>query len=218
MGDLEEQSAASGAAAPSGGSGTRSRHQFALPGAPWIGIGLAVVTVAALGWGLLTPAGNAVNHGRAAGTPTVALTPAPFVGHVAPDVTFLDLANNRVALSSLRGDVVVLNFWYTACDPCRYEMPILERVYHADKAQRVVVVGVNITDDAQTISTYIGQLGIDYPVLRDLGQRAVIAFQITSTPTSIILDRHGVVRARAVGAFTDTASLNRLISPWLSQV
>lgn len=183
--------------------------------ARWAWAALAVITVAAIGWGLLTPAAGTSTTAKS--TPTVSLTPGADVGHVAPNVTFLDLSNKPVNLASLRGDVVVLNFWYVACEPCQYEMPLLERVYHADQGQRVVVIGVNIADDAQTISTFVNRLGIDYPVLRDVGQRAVIAFRVTSTPTSIVLDRHGIIRARAVGAFTDSASLSRLISPWLSQ-
>lgn len=179
----------------------------------WIAVGLA--TVAAVTWGLLTPASGAPD--AAHGTPTVSLTPAPDVGHLAPDITLLDLSNKPVQVSSLRGDVVVLNFWYVACEPCQYEMPLLERVYHADQGKRVVVVGVNIADNAAEISSFVSQLGIDYPVLRDVGQRAVLAYRVTSTPTSIILDRHGIVRAREVGAFTDTAALNKLITPWLAQ-
>ena len=183
--------------------------------ARWAWIAVAVITLAAVTGGLLTPAAGTVRPGTA--TPTTSLTPAPDTGHLAPNVTLLDLSNKPVEVASLRGDVVVLNFWYVACEPCQYEMPLLERVYHADQGKRVVVVGVNVADDAATISSFVSRLGIDYPVLRDVGQRAVFAYRVTSTPTSIIIDRHGIVQAREVGAFTDTASLDKLIAPWLTQ-
>jgi cytochrome c biogenesis protein CcmG, thiol:disulfide interchange protein DsbE len=177
----------------------------------WLAVG--VITVAAITWGLLTPAAGA--PGAARGTPAVSLTPAPDVGHVAPNVSLLDLSNRQVDVASLHGDVVVLNFWYVACEPCQYEMPMLEKVYHADRGRHLVVVGVNVADDAQTISDFVSKLGIDYPVLRDVGQRAVFAYRVTNTPTSIIIDAQGVVRGREVGAFTDTASIDKLVNPWL---
>jgi cytochrome c biogenesis protein CcmG, thiol:disulfide interchange protein DsbE len=179
-----------------------------------VGISLALVTAATLAWALLSPAPASSTLPRARQTPD--LTPAPIVGRPAPDVTLLDLSNNQVRLSSLRGKIVVLNFWYVACEPCRYEMPIFERLYHADSGRGVVIVGVNIVDDAQTASSFVAQLGIDYPILRDRGQRAVLAYQITKTPTSFVIDRQGVIRAVLPGAITDSAALDAYLSPLLA--
>ena len=176
----------------------------------WIALG--ALTAAALGWGLLTPGAHPSSSAAPQSTP---LPPAPAVGHLAPNVALVDLTNRRVALASLRGKVVVLNFWYAACEPCRFEMPLLEHVYHADRARGVEVVGLNIADDAHTASAFVAQLGIDYPVLLDPDQHAVEAYKIVDTPTTFFVDRQGVVRGKYVGAFTDTATLNSYLAPLL---
>jgi peroxiredoxin len=176
-----------------------------------VGAVVAVATVAILLRALLTPAAPAP-HTRASGTPSTGIA----VGSVAPDVTLLDLTNKRVPLSSLRGSVVVLNFWYVACDPCRYEMPALQKIYDQEKGQGLVVVGVNIADDAQTISTFIQQLGISYPIYRDLGQRATLTYQLVATPSSFILDRHGVIRFKILGTL-DRNTLTQDTAPLLAE-
>jgi cytochrome c biogenesis protein CcmG, thiol:disulfide interchange protein DsbE len=180
----------------------------------WGGVGF--ITVAAIVWALLTPSAGPQQAEGGHGAPRQPLTVGPSVGHLAPKVTLLDLSNNHVALTSLSGKVVVLNFWYIACEPCRFEMPLFERVYHAEQGRGLVIVGVNIADDAQSISTFASQLGIDYPILRDQGHRAVLEYQVTATPMTFIIDRHGVIRARQVGPYTDTATLLAAVNPWLA--
>lgn len=180
----------------------------------WGGVG--VITVAAIIWALLTPNAGSQQAGGGHSASRQPLTVGPSVGYLAPNVTLLDLSNNHVALTSLSGKVVVLNFWYVACEPCRFEMPLFERVYHAEQGRGLAIVGVNIADDAQSISTFASQLGIDYPILRDQGHRAVLEYQVTATPMTFIIDRHGVIRARQVGPYTDTATLLAAVNPWLS--
>lgn len=174
---------------------------------------VAVASVVILLWALLSPAqGVPTSHGGPSATPG---SSAPRVGHYAPNVTLLDLHNQHVDIASLRGKVVVLNFWYAACAPCQIEMPTLERAYMAHQAQGYVVVGIDISDDAQTTSNFLNQLGITYPVLRDMGQRAVLAYKLTETPTSFFLDRQGVIRYKYVGPL-DNATLNQYTTALLT--
>jgi peroxiredoxin len=135
---------------------------------------------------------------------------------LAPDLKLLDLRNQRVPLSSLRGKVVILNFWYAACEPCVVEMPTLEAVYRAQLGKGLVVIGINTSDDAQTITDFLRRLGITYPILRDVGQRAVVAYAVIDTPTSFILDRRGVIRYKYAGPL-DRATLNQDIPPLLQE-
>ncbi len=166
---------------------------------------IVVVSAAVLLWTLLQPA---------PATSTTS-TPAPLVGHPAPDVTLLDLHNTHVSLSSLRGKVVLLNFWYVACPPCQTEMPALEQAYRDDQSRGLVVVGVDVSDDAQTISTFLTRLGITYPIWRDVGQRATLQFRLTDTPTSFFIDRQGVIRYKVVGPL-DAPTLSRDTAALLS--
>jgi cytochrome c biogenesis protein CcmG/thiol:disulfide interchange protein DsbE len=170
---------------------------------------VAVATLAILARALLTPAS----------TPTPTSQPgaaAPQVNHYAPNVTLLTLTDQKVNLSSYRGKVVLLNFWYVACEPCQYEMPALEKAYQTYGNQGFVVIGVDITDDTQTITDFTSRLGITYPVMLDLGQRAMITYQLVDTPTSFFIDRNGVIRAKTVGPL-DRAHLDQQISTLLKQ-
>jgi peroxiredoxin len=179
---------------------------------PWgiaISATLVVVTLALILKALLTPATT---------SPAGSQTPgpaAPLVGHYAPDVTLVDLSGNQVALSSLHGKVVILNFWYVACEPCRLEMPELERYYQAHLSEGLVVVGANIVDDAQTTRNFTNSIGVSYPVFRDPGQRAYATYQVNKTPSSFIIDRDGVIRKVIVGPL-DATALDQTAPPLLN--
>jgi peroxiredoxin len=178
---------------------------------PWATVVIAVLVVAMLALilkALLTPA--------AAG-PVSSQTPgpaAPLAGHYAPNATLVDLSGNQVTLSSLRGKVVILNFWYAACEPCRLEMPALERYYQAHKGEGFVVVGANIVDDAQTTKDFTKAIGVSYPVFRDPGQRAYNTYQVSKTPSSFIIDRDGVIRKVIIGPL-DISALDQTVRPLL---
>jgi peroxiredoxin len=178
---------------------------------PWAPVIVAVLVAATLALilkALLTPAaaGPASNQ-----TPGPA---APRAGHYAPNATLTDLSGNQVALSSLRGNIVILNFWYAACEPCRLEMPALESYYQAHKGAGFVVLGVNIADDAQTTQDFSRRIGVSYPLFRDPGLSAFTTYQVSKTPSSFIIDRGGVIRTVVAGPL-DTTTLDQTVSPLL---
>ena len=186
----------------------------ARPNAMRVGIAtlIALATVAVLVWGILTPAAPTR-------TPVLGAKPlpaAPLAGHLAPSLTLIDLNNHPVTLASLRGKIVILNFWYAACDPCRYEMPDFERVYHADQGRGVTILGANVVDDAATMRDFIRTIGIDYPVARDPTGQAAVSYQVVSTPTTFFIDRQGVIRYRYVGTIT-AATLNQYVTALLAE-
>jgi peroxiredoxin len=187
-------------------NGERAAMRFPWTGA--IAATLIVATLALMLKALLTPA---------ASSPTGMQTPgpaAPLVGHYAPEATLVDLSGNQVALSGLHGKVVLLNFWYAACDPCRLEMPTLERYYEAHEGEGFVVAGANIADDAPTTKRVADSMGISSLVFRDPDQRAYATFQVSKTPSSFIIDRTGVIREVIVGPL-DTSSLDQAVRPAL---
>lgn len=168
-----------------------------------------VASVAILGRALLTPAPP---------PPPLTATPAaaaPELGHYAPNITLTDLAGHPVQIAHWRGQIVVLNFWYVACQPCQLEMPALEREYLAEQGKGMVVVGINTADDTSTIDDFLHQLGITYPVVRDPDLRAVTTYKITDTPTTFILDRQGVIRYKHVGPI-DRTTLQQDVSALLA--
>lgn len=172
---------------------------------------LVIVTAGLLLKGLLTPA--TPSSATPGATPGAA---APVVGHYAPDVTLRDLSNNPVKLSSLKGKVVALNFWYAACEPCKFEMPALEHTYQQYQAQGFVVLGVDVVDDPATADTFVHALGVTYPVVRDVQLRAATIYRVTDTPSTFFIDRDGVIRYRVVGAL-DTNTLHTDVTALLTQ-
>ncbi len=172
---------------------------------------VVVVTVGLLLKGLLTQA--TPPNANPGATPGPA---APVVGHYAPDITLRDLSNNPVKLSSLKGKVVALNFWYAACEPCKLEMPALERAYQKYQAQGLVVVGVDIVDDPATADSFRQALGVTYPIVRDVDLRAATIYRLTDTPSTFFIDREGVIRYRVVGTL-DATTMSTDVTALLDQ-
>lgn len=123
----------------------------------------------------------------------------------APDFSVPDLSGKEVALSSLKGKVVLLNFWATWCPPCRAEMPAMENVYRELGDEEFDIVAISTRDARETRSKvvdYIAESGYTFPVLFDQTGTAVPPFYRTgSIPTSYIIDKEGKVVARLIGAY-----------------
>lgn len=162
----------------------------------WMSLGAVVVVAGLIAWGLLIarPAASTAGPGGA--------TLPDFygrAGQTAQNFTLKDLNNQSVALSQFRGKRVLVNFWYVNCPGCQEEMSALEQFYAQSQSQGVVVLGVDIVDDASTTAQYLLQLGITYPVVLDTQQHALDLYGVTSTPSSFLLDSQGIIRATISG-------------------
>jgi peroxiredoxin len=162
----------------------------------WVSAALAVVVAGLIGWGLFIsrPAAGPTSAGGAS-------LPDFYgrAGQEAPNFTLKDLANRSVALSDFRGKRVLVNFWYVACAGCQQEMAALEQFYADERDQGVVILGVNVVDDASTASQFLLQLGITYPVVLDTSQRTLDLYDVTSTPSSFLIDAQGTIRGSVSG-------------------
>jgi len=122
------------------------------------------------------------------------------VGSAAPawvDVT--PLAGAPAKLDSLRGKVVVLDFWASFCGPCRYMAPELSALSARYQAQGLAVVGMT-TDSPDVAASTRESWGIRYGIVTDQNGSTHAGYGITALPTIFIIDRKGVVRAVTVGA------------------
>ncbi len=94
-----------------------------------------------------------------------------FLGKPAPPRTLTDTHGREVTLADYRGKVVLLNFWYSACFPCRMETPDLVRLYQANRDRGLVVLGINtdpliMPDDGGTmLQRFMDTFKIPYPIL-----------------------------------------------------
>lgn len=122
-----------------------------------------------------------------------------------------------VSSKDYAGDVLIVNFWYAGCPPCRVEAPDLEALYQKYKAEGVGFLGVNLYDSASTAESFDKDKGVTYPSVldRDTGS-VLLAFSKTvppkATPTTLVIDKKGRVSARILGAIPDRSILDSLIS------
>ncbi|MBI2914950.1 MAG: redoxin domain-containing protein [Firmicutes bacterium] len=161
---------------------------------PWFVAGL-VLLLAAAGFALLRS--GVIGPGRTGS----ALGPLAVPGRAAPDFTLYDLDGKRVELASLKGTPVFLNFWTTWCPPCRQEMPELQRFY-AKHGKEVAVLAVNIQESEKTVRTFMDENGYRFPVPMDTKGAVTERYLVRSIPTSIVIDKRGIVRARHLGPLT----------------
>jgi thiol-disulfide isomerase/thioredoxin len=123
---------------------------------------------------------------------------SPFVGKEAEDFKLKDPSGKKVELKSLRGKVVMLDFWATWCLPCRDEMPHLEKLYREFKDKGLVVVGINV-EDAKTARAFMKQFGYTFLTLIDDGNVSVI-YRVEGIPTVFVIDKDGKITDHYVGA------------------
>ncbi len=111
-------------------------------------------------------------------------------GGPAPDFTLPGFDGESVRLSSLRGKVVLLDFWATWCAPCRYDMPFVQQLYEELKPRGLEVFGVNAESGGEA-ADYLRRLGCTFPNLRDRSLAVSRLYRIRSIPTFVVIDRQG---------------------------
>jgi len=124
------------------------------------------------------------------------------------DFTLTDIHGTKWNLKSLRGKVVLVNFWATWCPPCVKELPDLEAVYARFRDQGFVILGIS-DEDLSKLQPFVAQRKIDYPVLIDPGGKTGEAFEAAAIgiPESFLYDREG----HLVESVIDTPTMSRLL-------
>ncbi len=123
-------------------------------------------------------------------------------GNRAPDFRLEDLDGNQVSLQDHRGQVVLINFWATWCEPCRDEIPDIEAVYQARRDEGFAVLGVNSHETRGAIEPFVGELGVSYPILIDENGRVEKTYRPVGLPMSVLVDQDGIIQRRHLGVLT----------------
>jgi len=127
----------------------------------------------------------------------------------APLFTAPALDGGTVRLEDYRGQVVLLNFWGTWCEPCKRELPALQAAHEQLGGEGLAVIGVNLTDDEQLqgrntaqIAAFLSQFGVTYPIALDLEGAITNDYRVFPLPTSFFIDPEGAIRYMHIGELT----------------
>jgi peroxiredoxin len=112
----------------------------------------------------------------------------------APDFSLHAMSGPNMRLKDQRGRVVMVNFWATWCAPCQQEMPQLNRLYQKYRSSGFVLLGVNVDDDSSKAADLATKLGITFPVLLDADKTVSKLYDVSTMPSTMLIDRDGKVR------------------------
>lgn len=123
-------------------------------------------------------------------------------GFEAPDFSAVNLTTgDTVTLADYEGDVVLLNVWATNCPPCRWEMPSMERLYAELGSEGLKVVAVSVDAvGSDAVLAFANELGLTFDVLHDRSGQIEFDYQTTGLPETVVIDRHGVIVHKVIGA------------------
>jgi thiol-disulfide isomerase/thioredoxin len=120
------------------------------------------------------------------------------ISAVAPDFEWVGPDGALVRLSDYRGRVVVVNFWATWCEPCREEMPALQRV--AVSEPEVVFLAVDLQESGDRARSFLDQLALDrLQLVLDTDGATTRRFGVLTLPSTFFIDRDGVIRHLEIG-------------------
>lgn len=124
----------------------------------------------------------------------------------APDFTLKDVNGRTFSLSSLKGKVILLNFWATWCPPCKAEMPSMNQLYNEIKAKRFEVVAVSSDRSLSNVKEFLSKSRVDFTVLFDEKKTVTREYKVFSMPTTFLIDRNGLIVEKYYGEYDWTDS------------
>ncbi|MFC1897402.1 peroxiredoxin family protein [Chloroflexota bacterium] len=131
--------------------------------------------------------------------------------NLAPDFQLQSLDGQTVALGNLRGKPVLINFWATWCPPCRSEMPYIQDIYEEWTDKGLVLLAINIGESSSTVRDFMQSHNLSFTVLLDTKQDVAQNYNITGIPTTLFIDKDGIIQDKEIGPFQNAAQIaNRL--------
>lgn len=123
----------------------------------------------------------------------------PWTGRQLPQFELRDIAARNHRLADYRGKVVLVNFWATWCEPCRDEMPSMDKLREMLSGRPFVVLAINVDEPESRVRKFLEKLPLGFPVLLDPGRGLTKAWNVRVLPASFVIGPDGRVSYAAVG-------------------
>ena len=130
-------------------------------------------------------------------------------GGETPPLALEDLRGRNHDLAEYRGKVVLVNFWATWCEPCRAEMPSMDRLRSSLKGKPFEILAVNLAEPLSRIEKFVDTMPLGFPLLRDRDGAAGKAWKAKLLPSSFLIGRDGKIRYVAYGEIDWTSDAVR---------
>lgn len=138
------------------------------------------------------------------------------VGQEVPRIKLTTFDGQVVDTSTLKGKVILINFWASWCAPCESEAGALQEAWENYKpGDQVLFLGVDYVDTEPEARKILGKYGITYPNAPDLGTKISQMFRIRGVPETYIIDRDGKLASIQIGPFNSTSEIKSIIDPLL---
>ena len=130
------------------------------------------------------------------------------------DFTLNDINGKAVNLAAYKGNVIVLNFWATWCEPCKAEIPLLIKLHDKYGAKGLAVIGLSLDRDAENVQAYAQRLGMNYPLFRIGPSHAMhnAYAPLSGVPATVVIRRDGLICRRQLGALSEENFEKRLLA------
>jgi thiol-disulfide isomerase/thioredoxin len=135
----------------------------------------------------------------AAAPESPATTLVPWSGSKTPPLELADAEGRARNLSEWRGKTVVVNFWATWCEPCRDEMPSLERLRKRMDERAFDVIAVNVGESPERVARFTRDVPVSFPILYDRERETARRWTVRGYPTSYVIGPEGRIRYYYVG-------------------
>ena len=132
-------------------------------------------------------------------SPAVAQELRPWSGGATPPLVLQDLDGRPHRLEDYRGKVVLINFWATWCEPCRAEMPALNKLRASLAGQPFAVLAVNLAEPESRVKRFMEQVPLDFPVLLDRDTAVARGWKARILPASFLVGPDGRIRYSVLG-------------------
>ena len=132
--------------------------------------------------------------GLAALATTAAVATAGLIGQMAPDFALPAAVGSNERLSEYRGQAVIISFWSSRCSVCARQLALLDRLYSTYRSSGLVVLAVSVDDEPLQAQQYARAHAAGFPLLLDTAKTVSRSYAIDRLPSTVLIDRSGIVR------------------------